>query len=88
MAMISPSALPSLRHDGGLYRELDVLARLQASLPDEYEIFHGVNWHSVHEGQDRHGEIDIVTIENFLGDRNLDALLARIERQQESHHGN
>ena len=62
MAMISPSALPSLRHDGGLYRELDVLARLKASLPDEYEIFHGVNWHSVHEGQDRHGEIDIVVL--------------------------
>lgn len=45
-----------------MYRELDVLARLQASLPNEFEIFHGVNWHSVHEGQDRYGEIDIVVL--------------------------
>ena len=41
MAQLSPT-IDALRHDGGLYRELDVLERLQQSLPDGYEVFHSV----------------------------------------------
>lgn len=62
MAQLTPSQLPNLREDGGLFRELDVLERLRLGLPDGFEIFHEVTWHSVHEGIDRHGEIDIVVL--------------------------
>ena len=61
MATLSPS-LNAIRQDTGLYRELDVLERLQESLPAGYDIFHSVAWHSVENGQDRHGEIDIVVL--------------------------
>ncbi len=62
MAQLTPSQLPSLREDAGLFRELDVLERLRAGLPDGYEIFHEVLWHSIHDGMDKHGEIDIVVL--------------------------
>ncbi len=62
MAKLTPSQLPTLREDGGLFRELDVLERLRIGLPDGYEIFHEVTWHTVHEGKDRHGEVDIVVL--------------------------
>jgi hypothetical protein len=62
MAILIPSNYPSLRTDAGLYRELEVLDRLQHSLPDTYEIFHSVEWHSIDKGSDRHGEIDLVIL--------------------------
>jgi hypothetical protein len=62
MALLTPSNRPSLRTDAGLYRELDVLDRLQQSLPDVYEIFHSVEWHNIQNGEDRHGEIDLVIL--------------------------
>lgn len=61
MAILSPS-IAAIRQDTGLYRELDVLERLQDSLPEGYEIFHSVAWHSIENEQDRHGEIDIVVL--------------------------
>ncbi len=61
MAQLSP-AIDALRHDGGLYRELDVLDRLQQSLPDGYEVFHSVAWQTAHHGEGRHGEIDLVVL--------------------------
>jgi hypothetical protein len=62
MATLNPSQLPSLREDGGLFRELDVLEHLRLGLPDGFEIFHEVTWHTIHEGNDKHGEIDIVVL--------------------------
>ena len=53
MAILIPSNYPPLRTDAGLYRELEVLDRLQHSLPDTYEIFHSVEWHSIDKGSDR-----------------------------------
>lgn len=61
MAQLSPT-LNLARQDAGLYRELDVLERLRDSLPDGYEIFHSVDWHSVDGGMDHHGEIDLVIL--------------------------
>lgn len=61
MAQISP-VLDTVRHDAGLYRELDVLERLQQSLPDGYEIFHSVAWQTAHHGEARQGEIDLVVL--------------------------
>lgn len=62
MALISPTYIPSIRTDAGWYREIDVLDRLKQSLPDDFEIFHSVSWHSIHQGHDRHGEIDVVVL--------------------------
>jgi len=62
MALLIPSDRPALRTDSGLFREQEVLQRLEDSLPDGYEVFHSVSWHSVHEGNDRHGEIDVVIL--------------------------
>jgi hypothetical protein len=62
MAILTPSDRPDLRQDSGLYRELDVLDRLKQSLPDAYEVFHSVTWHSIDHGDDRHGEIDVVVL--------------------------
>ncbi len=61
MAQIFPT-LDTFRHDAGLYRELDVLEQLQASLPDSYDVFHGVPFQTVHRGEDRFGEIDLIVL--------------------------
>ncbi len=62
MALLHPSVLPSARQNGGRFREIDVIERLKQSLPDGYEIFHQVPLHSVREGVDRYGEIDVVVM--------------------------
>lgn len=61
MAVLYPSLPPSIPVTG-LQRELDVLRVLEQSLSGGYEIFHSVPWHTVHEGRDRHGEIDLVVL--------------------------
>lgn len=50
------------RQDAGLFRELDAIDRLQQSLPDNYEIFHSINWFSTQHTHDQHGEIDVVVM--------------------------
>lgn len=62
MAVLLPSLAPSLRHDGGLYRELDIVSQLVQALPDSYEVFHGLDLHTVEQGQDHYGEIDIIVM--------------------------
>lgn len=62
MANITPSALPSLKKNGGLFRELDVIERLRQSLPDNYEIFHSVPLHIVSTNADHFTEIDILVL--------------------------
>lgn len=62
MANLVPSNRPQLRSDVGLYRELDVLDRLLNSLPDGFDVFHSIEWHSLYKGDDRHGEIDLVIL--------------------------
>jgi len=61
MAHLVPD-LPKPTYSTGRDRELDVLYRLQSSLPDGYEIFHSVSWHTLHNDRDKHGEIDIVVL--------------------------
>ena len=61
MAHLVPD-LPIPTYRTGRDRELDVLYRLQSSLPDGYEIFHSVSWHTLHNDRDKHGEIDIVVL--------------------------
>lgn len=62
MALFSPSLLPAVARQGGLYRELDVLDQLQATLSDGYEIFHSVSLQNDHDGMDRQREIDVVVL--------------------------
>lgn len=50
------------RQNAGRFRELEVLERLQASLPAEFEIFHELTWHAVDSQSDQHGEIDIIVL--------------------------
>jgi hypothetical protein len=61
MANLVPD-LQKPKYSAGLDRELDVLYRLESSLPEGYEIFHSVSWHSLHNDRDKHGEIDIVVL--------------------------
>lgn len=62
MAHLIPSALLSLRQDGGRYRELDILNLLADALPEGYEIFHSIALHTVRDSTDHYGEIDIVVL--------------------------
>ena len=62
MAVITPSFVPSVRNNAGWYREIDVMEHLKNALPDTYEIFHSINWHTLQQGPDRHGEIDVVVL--------------------------
>ena len=61
MATLVPD-LSNAKHSRGKERELDVLYRLELSLPKGYEIFHNISWHSLHEDKDKHGEIDFVVL--------------------------
>lgn len=62
MAILHPENFDLLRQDAGLYRELDVIERLEQFLPANYEVFHSVTWFSVHNTHDHHGEIDVVVM--------------------------
>lgn len=62
MALLSPDLLPSPKQAGGWFREVDTVKRLQASLPDDYEIFHHIPLHDSHADIDQHGEIDIIVL--------------------------
>lgn len=62
MATLHPETFDLLRQDAGLYRELDVMERLEQYLPANYEIFHSVSWFSVNQNHDHHGEIDVVVM--------------------------
>lgn len=62
MANFFPDAMPSVRQAGGLYRELEVLARVRESLPDDYDVFHSVGLHTLAGANDHYGEIDVLVM--------------------------
>jgi superfamily I DNA/RNA helicase len=61
VACISPT-LDSIRYDAGFFREIDVLEKLQDTLPDGYEIFHSVTMHTLSGNAEHHGEIDLIVL--------------------------
>lgn len=67
MAKLLPNLSGDVRKTIGYRREMDVLTLLEKSLPDGYVIFHNVEWHSLYEGRDCHGEIDLILM-NQAGD--------------------
>ncbi len=62
MAILRPSleGLHAVR--AGEQREFDVLRQLEAEMPADFIIFHGVMWSSVHEGVQWFGEFDAVVL--------------------------
>ena len=67
MAKLFPDLLPTRPHDGGLNTELEVLRALELELPDAYSLFHSVGWTVTDGSQEKHGEADIVVV-NQAGD--------------------
>ncbi len=53
--------------NSGEYAELELLQTLERGLPDEYTLFHSVDWSKGIGTREQHGEIDIVII-NQAGD--------------------
>jgi hypothetical protein len=68
MAHLCPSITS---HKGALnsgeYAELELLQTLERGLPDEYTLFHSVDWSKGIGTREQHGEIDIVIV-NQAGD--------------------
>jgi hypothetical protein len=62
MAQLLPDLSVPQMHSSGYWREIDVLTTLQQTMPEGYEIFHSVDWHSLYQGQEHHGEIDLVVM--------------------------
>lgn len=63
MAILHPQHLSIHRKDAGLFTEHSVLERLKHSLPENYEIFHQVDYFIVDEdGRGFPGELDIVVM--------------------------
>lgn len=62
MATLIPSGSVQLRTDIGRYRELALIEQLEMSLPDNYEIFHGLPMQTAESAGDQFGEIDIAVL--------------------------
>ena len=54
--------MASKQSQAGLHREIAVLEKLQYELPTSFQLFHGITWQTLHRGQERHGELDIVVL--------------------------
>lgn len=67
MATLLPDLSTENRYTTGFRKEIEVLTQLHRTLPAGYTIFHNVDWHSLYEGRDTHGEIDIIVM-NQAGD--------------------
>ncbi|MCE1181752.1 MAG: NERD domain-containing protein [Rhodocyclales bacterium] len=62
MAILRPALDDFVPQGIGQQREAEVLQRLQAGLPDDYIVFHGVEWSSVKDGVQWFGEIDAIVL--------------------------
>ncbi len=62
MARLRPSPQGRKLLGLGDRAEIAVLERLRDALPDAYTIYHSVEWADVRDGVERHGEIDIVVV--------------------------
>lgn len=62
MACLVPSDLSRLALAGAHAPELETLAVLQAALPNDYTVFHGVHWTREYAGWTQFGEVDFVVL--------------------------
>ena len=62
MARIHPRIQPFYGHKGGIYRELALLELLRLGLSDQFDVFHGLAWSSIHQDIQRFGELDLTVV--------------------------
>ena len=62
MATIVPTDWRTLEATGAAAREIETLAVLEAGLPDEMTVLHGVHWTRIEKGFSVFGEIDFVVV--------------------------
>ena len=62
MARIHPSVPIHPLLSAGAYRERVVLQLLQDGLADSFDVFHNINWSTVHDNQQAFGEYDFVVV--------------------------
>lgn len=62
MARIHPNDLTKLALAGAHSPELETLALLEKSLPQDYSVFHGVHWSREYRSHTVYGEIDFVVV--------------------------
>jgi hypothetical protein len=62
VARIVPTDWRAVEATGAAAREIETLVVLQAGLPDELTVFHGVHWTRVERGTAAFGEIDFVVV--------------------------
>lgn len=67
MAKVTPPLHTIKAMSPGQYTELGVLEQLARNLPASFDLFHSVDWTHVQPTADRHGEIDIIVL-NQSGD--------------------
>jgi hypothetical protein len=63
MAIIHPRISPplALQH-GGYQLELKLLEILRMGLPDNFDVFHGLAWSTVHNAMQKFGELDLTVV--------------------------
>jgi len=62
MALIYPDGWRDLSSTGAAAREIETLASLAESLPNDYRIYHGVHWTKVQQNYQLWGEIDFAIL--------------------------
>ena len=62
MARIVPTDWRTLEVTGAAQREIETLAVLEAGLPEEMTVLHGVHWTRIDKGYSAFGEIDFVIV--------------------------
>lgn len=62
MALLHPTLHAPNRLGAGAYRETEVLQALESGLPNDWDIFHNVDWTSVFSGRPHIGEVDIALV--------------------------
>jgi UvrD-like helicase C-terminal domain/Nuclease-related domain len=62
MARIVPDDWKNLAAAGAAIRERETLALLEAALPDDYTVYHGVHWTRLNQGFSVFGEADFVIV--------------------------
>ena len=63
MAIIHPRLIQPLTPPHGGYKlELKLLELLRMGLPDNFDVFHGLTWSTVHSSVQKFGELDLTVV--------------------------
>ena len=63
MAIIHPRlSHPLALQHGGYKLELNLLELLRMGLPDNFDVFHGLTWSTVHSSVQKFGELDLTVV--------------------------